>query len=79
MLQRWRRANSGYLEEIKQGNIERECIEEICNYEEAQEAFENDDRTVSQLPSQFIIFFIPNQNCTHNIKKQEDNDKLVSP
>ncbi|XP_068165602.1 coagulation factor VIIi [Antennarius striatus] len=45
VLQRWRRANSGYFEELKQGNLERECIEEICNYEEAREVFEDDDLT----------------------------------
>lgn len=47
VLRRWRRANSGFLEELKQGNLERECIEEICDYEEAREVFENDDQTVS--------------------------------
>ncbi|CAK6980426.1 uncharacterized protein LOC128354592 [Scomber scombrus] len=45
VLQRWRRANSGFLEELKQGNLERECIEEICNYEEAREVFEDDAKT----------------------------------
>ncbi|CAL8306811.1 unnamed protein product [Merluccius merluccius] len=30
---RLRRANSGFLEELKKGNIERECMEEICDYE----------------------------------------------
>uniref|UniRef100_A0A8C3XLS0 Proline rich and Gla domain 1 n=1 Tax=Chelydra serpentina TaxID=8475 RepID=A0A8C3XLS0_CHESE len=44
VLKRYPRAN-GFLEEIKQGNIERECIEEDCTYEEAREAFENDDKT----------------------------------
>lgn len=34
------------LEEMKQGNIQRECREEICTYEEAREAFENDEKTV---------------------------------
>lgn len=47
VLQRGRRANSGYLEELKKGNLERECVEEICDYEEAREVFENDDATVS--------------------------------
>lgn len=56
VLQRWRRANSGYLEEVKQGNLERECVEEICNYEEAREVFENEDATVSL--SQFILYII---------------------
>ncbi|CAG08051.1 unnamed protein product, partial [Tetraodon nigroviridis] len=45
VLRRLRRANS-FLEELKQGNIQRECREEICTYEEAREAFENDEKTV---------------------------------
>ncbi|KAJ8253069.1 hypothetical protein GJAV_G00208770 [Gymnothorax javanicus] len=44
LLKRLRRANS-LLEEIKQGNIQRECREESCSYEEAREAFENDEKT----------------------------------
>ncbi|KAG7467918.1 hypothetical protein MATL_G00137280 [Megalops atlanticus] len=28
------------------GNLERECIEEVCNYEEAREVFENDQDTM---------------------------------
>lgn len=48
ILKRFPRAN-GFLEEIKQGNIERECKEELCSYEEAREAFENDEKTVSIL------------------------------
>ena len=47
VLQRRRRANSGFLEELQQGNLERECIEEICDYEEAREVFEDDAKTVS--------------------------------
>ncbi|KAG8439188.1 hypothetical protein GDO86_005416, partial [Hymenochirus boettgeri] len=39
-LTRKRRANS-FLEESKGGNLERECIEELCNKEEAREIFEN--------------------------------------
>ncbi|KAM4601682.1 uncharacterized protein ACJ7VT_019731 [Polymixia lowei] len=45
VLQRSRRANTGFLEELKPGNLERECIEEICDYEEAREVFEDDDNT----------------------------------
>lgn len=45
VLRRLRRANS-FLEEMKQGNIQRECREEICTFEEAREAFENDEKTV---------------------------------
>ncbi|KAM9476235.1 transmembrane gamma-carboxyglutamic acid protein 1 isoform 1-T4 [Clarias gariepinus] len=44
VLRRLPRANA-FLEEMKQGNIQRECREEICNYEEAREAFENNEKT----------------------------------
>lgn len=47
VLRRFPRANF-FLEEMKQGNIQRECREELCNYEEAREAFENDEKTVSE-------------------------------
>ncbi|XP_008308531.1 vitamin K-dependent protein S [Cynoglossus semilaevis] len=43
-LSRHRRANS-LLEETKTGNLERECIEELCNMEEAREIFENTPET----------------------------------
>ncbi|KAL0628552.1 Prothrombin [Plecturocebus cupreus] len=41
LLSRARRANSGFVEEVRQGNLERECIEETCSYEEAFEALES--------------------------------------
>ncbi|OCT92534.1 hypothetical protein XELAEV_18015590mg [Xenopus laevis] len=41
---RIRRANS-IFEEFKAGSLERECIEEICSYEEAREIFQDDRRT----------------------------------
>ncbi|CAF95775.1 unnamed protein product, partial [Tetraodon nigroviridis] len=44
VLLRTRRANS-WLEEVNAGNLERECMEEICNYEEAREVFEQKDPT----------------------------------
>ncbi|XP_037319244.1 coagulation factor X [Pungitius pungitius] len=44
VLTRWRRANS-FLEELKQGNLERECMEEACNHEEAREIFEDEAKT----------------------------------
>uniref|UniRef100_A0A1A7YKX8 Vitamin K-dependent protein S n=2 Tax=Iconisemion striatum TaxID=60296 RepID=A0A1A7YKX8_9TELE len=43
-LSRHRRANSMF-EESKKGNLERECIEELCNKEEAREIFENQPET----------------------------------
>ncbi|XP_053419987.1 coagulation factor X [Nycticebus coucang] len=44
VLVRTRRANS-FLEEMKKGNLERECVEETCSYEEAREVFEDNDKT----------------------------------
>ncbi|XP_052608723.1 coagulation factor X [Peromyscus californicus insignis] len=44
VLSRTRRANS-IFEEMKKGNLERECMEEICSYEEAREVFEDDKMT----------------------------------
>jgi len=44
VLVRNRRANQMF-EEIKPGNLERECVEEICDHEEAREVFENTDKT----------------------------------
>ncbi|XP_017260075.1 coagulation factor X [Kryptolebias marmoratus] len=44
VLTRRRRANS-FFEEIKKGNKERECVEERCDWEEAREIFENQEKT----------------------------------
>ncbi|XP_047612048.1 coagulation factor X isoform X1 [Phacochoerus africanus] len=44
VLERARRANS-FLEEMKKGNLERECLEETCSYEEAREVFEDKQKT----------------------------------
>lgn len=46
VLVRWKRAGSYLLEELFQGNLEKECYEEICAYEEAREVFEDDGITV---------------------------------
>uniref|UniRef100_A0A1D5R2U2 Tetraspanin-7 n=1 Tax=Macaca mulatta TaxID=9544 RepID=A0A1D5R2U2_MACMU len=46
VLKRYPRAN-GFFEEIRQGNIERECKEEFCTFEEAREAFENNEKTIT--------------------------------
>ncbi|MEQ2212817.1 hypothetical protein XENOCAPTIV_005474 [Xenoophorus captivus] len=53
-LSRRRRANS-LFEESKKGNLERECIEEVCNKEEAREIFENHPETV-RAPTPFDGF-----------------------
>lgn len=44
---RSKRANLFLLEEILQGNLERECYEELCSYEEAREYFEDVDKTMA--------------------------------
>ncbi|XP_077584350.1 prothrombin [Stigmatopora nigra] len=44
VLIRTRRANQ-LFEEVKPGNLERECVEEICDHEEAREVFEQPDKT----------------------------------
>uniref|UniRef100_A0A665TVJ4 Protein Z, vitamin K-dependent plasma glycoprotein b n=1 Tax=Echeneis naucrates TaxID=173247 RepID=A0A665TVJ4_ECHNA len=51
VLVRSRRANMFLLEELLQGNLERECFEELCNYEEAREYFEDKEKTVTGLMS----------------------------
>ena len=45
-LHRSRRANF-LLEELRQGNVERECYEEKCSYEEAKEIFTLPQQLVS--------------------------------
>ncbi|KAJ8004047.1 hypothetical protein DPEC_G00154740 [Dallia pectoralis] len=40
-----KRANMFLLEEILPGNLERECFEEVCNYEEAREYYEDTPKT----------------------------------
>lgn len=54
VLRRLRRANF-LLEEIKHGNIQRECREEICSYEEAREAFEDEEKTVRTTRNLFFL------------------------
>ncbi|XP_030649772.1 transmembrane gamma-carboxyglutamic acid protein 2 [Chanos chanos] len=39
--------NSWDFELVVQGNLERECLEEMCSYEEAREVFENDADTAA--------------------------------
>ena len=40
-----KRANS-FLEELRPGSVERECSEEVCEFEEAREIFQNTEDTV---------------------------------
>nr|XP_061830711.1 vitamin K-dependent protein S-like [Nerophis lumbriciformis] len=52
-LRRHRRANS-LFEEHKEGNLERECVEELCNKEEAREIFENQPETEYFYPKYIV-------------------------
>ncbi|XP_054145421.1 coagulation factor IX [Melozone crissalis] len=61
VLQRQRRANSNRLEEVIPGNLERECIEEKCSYEEAREVFENEEKTM-----QFWQTYVDGDQCNPN-------------
>ncbi|KAJ3584670.1 hypothetical protein NHX12_015165 [Muraenolepis orangiensis] len=45
LLARRRRANSAF-EEFRQGDLERECVEELCDQEEAREIFEDTEKTM---------------------------------
>ncbi|XP_062396791.1 coagulation factor IX-like [Sardina pilchardus] len=46
VLRRQRRYNSGHLEEMQRDNLERECLEEKCTWEEAREVFEDNAKTM---------------------------------
>ncbi|XP_029463638.1 coagulation factor IX isoform X2 [Rhinatrema bivittatum] len=61
ILERQKRHNTGRLEEFVAGNLERECVEERCSYEEAREVFENDDLT-----NTFWKQYIDGNQCDSN-------------
>lgn len=57
VIKRHRRANSLHFEEVLQGSLERECLEERCTHEEAREVFENDEMLVS-----ILLYFVRVEN-----------------
>nr|P81428.2 RecName: Full=Venom prothrombin activator trocarin-D; Short=vPA; AltName: Full=Venom coagulation factor Xa-like protease; Contains: RecName: Full=Trocarin-D light chain; Contains: RecName: Full=Trocarin-D heavy chain; Flags: Precursor [Tropidechis carinatus]AAV34695.1 factor X-like protease trocarin D precursor [Tropidechis carinatus]AAY85309.1 trocarin [Tropidechis carinatus]ABG02404.1 venom prothrombin activator trocarin D [Tropidechis carinatus] len=59
-LQRTKRSNS-LFEEIRPGNIERECIEEKCSKEEAREVFEDNEKTET-----FWNVYVDGDQCSSN-------------
>uniref|UniRef100_A0A8C8SHP1 Coagulation factor IX n=1 Tax=Pelusios castaneus TaxID=367368 RepID=A0A8C8SHP1_9SAUR len=61
ILRRQKRFNSNRLEEFVPGNLERECKEEICSYEEAREVFENTEKTM-----EFWKVYIDGDQCNPN-------------
>lgn len=68
LLSRQRRANS-FFEEMKQGNMERECREERCSWEEAREIFEDNDKTVQTNLKRHAT----NKKIRHNNAKRRSN------
>ncbi|XP_063145767.1 prothrombin isoform X1 [Candoia aspera] len=69
LLRRSRRANKGFMEEILKGNLERECLEETCVYEEAHEALESDVQT--------DIFWKQYTDCRTLTKRREILDECM--
>ncbi|KAI1898075.1 hypothetical protein AGOR_G00068610 [Albula goreensis] len=58
VLTRQKRHNSGIFEEVWKGNLERECLEERCDLEEAREVFENTEKTM-----EFWVGYIDSNQC----------------
>uniref|UniRef100_A0A8C3W8N5 Coagulation factor IX n=1 Tax=Catagonus wagneri TaxID=51154 RepID=A0A8C3W8N5_9CETA len=79
ILHRPKRYNSGKLEEFVRGNLERECIEEKCSFEEAREVFENTEKT-TEFWKQYVdaTCSIKNGRCKQFCKKGTDNKVVCS-
>uniref|UniRef100_A0A3P8XBR8 Coagulation factor IX n=1 Tax=Esox lucius TaxID=8010 RepID=A0A3P8XBR8_ESOLU len=58
VLRRQRRHNTGAFEELLKGNLERECLEERCSFEEAREVFEHDEKTM-----EFWVGYVDGDQC----------------
>lgn len=61
MLLRSRRANS-FLEELKPASLERECVEEVCDFEEAREIFLTREATL-----EFWTVYSDGNQCSNNM------------
>ncbi|XP_068596784.1 coagulation factor IXa [Brachionichthys hirsutus] len=61
VLQRHKRHNTGVFEELLNGNLERECMEEQCDLEEAREVFEDDEKTM-----EFWVGHVDGNQCKSN-------------
>nr|XP_046263163.1 coagulation factor IXa [Scatophagus argus] len=58
VLQRHKRSNTGVFEELLEGSLERECMEEVCDLEEAREVFEDDEKTMA-----FWVAYVDGNQC----------------
>ncbi|XP_023252164.1 vitamin K-dependent protein Z-like [Seriola lalandi dorsalis] len=58
---RSKRANMFLVEEILPGNLERECYEELCSFEEARECFEDYEKTTA-----FWTVYYDGDQCESN-------------
>ncbi|KAM6151322.1 coagulation factor IX [Rhynchocyon petersi] len=79
ILNRPKRYNSGKLEEFVQGNLERECMEEKCSFEEAREVFENKEQT-TEFWKEYVdaTCNIKNGRCKHFCKLGADGKVVCS-
>ncbi|KAL4636285.1 hypothetical protein GN956_G13824 [Arapaima gigas] len=66
ILERVRRANSGWFEELKMGDLERECLEEKCSYEEAREVFEHKQVTDEFWKTYNVVNHCHSHPCQNN-------------
>ncbi|XP_062982222.1 vitamin K-dependent protein Z [Elgaria multicarinata webbii] len=79
IMARSKRAGTMIIEEILQGNLERECLEERCSYEEAREVFEDTKKTDQFWNSYFggmqcsSIPCLNNGVCTDSIRSYTCN------
>ncbi|KAI3377551.1 hypothetical protein L3Q82_008712, partial [Scortum barcoo] len=75
VLSRHRRANT-LFEESKKGNLERECIEELCNKEEAREIFENQPETEYFYPK-YIEHCVAACVGSHRVGINQDSGSVI--
>ncbi|XP_041834346.1 prothrombin isoform X2 [Melanotaenia boesemani] len=68
VLVRSRRANQVF-EEMKPGNLERECVEEVCSHEEAREVFEQREKTEK--------FWVKYLDCKGTTKRTKESIGIV--
>ena len=59
VISRHKRDNQGDEEKLMPANLERECLEEVCQYEEAREVFQDSYRTVSRSRDTLVTLETP--------------------